>query len=121
MIIEILAIIGFLLSTYYLSIRKKLKPGYKPLCDISKNISCSKAIESKHSTLFIVPNALLGLFYYTVIFALAPVSMTYVLYLSIPASLTSIYLIFMSIKMRNLCIVCLIVNIVNFLITGFSI
>jgi len=121
MIIEILAIIGFFLSAYYLFLRHKLKSGHKPLCDISENVSCSKAIESKHSTIFIVPNALLGLLYYIAIFGLTYVNMTYVFYLSIPASLFSLYLIFISIKMRNLCVVCLAVNIINFLITGLSV
>lgn len=120
MIIHTLAVIGFVSSAYYLYIRNKLKTGYKPVCDISENISCSKAIESEQSTVFVLPNALLGLFYYIIVFILAFVDIRYVFFLSIPATLFTVYLVFISFRMRNFCIICGVTNVINFLITILS-
>ena len=115
-----LALIGILLSTYTLYVRHRLKTNhYKPVCDISDTISCSRAIESKHSTTFILPNALFGLGYYIATLVLS-FNLTYVFYLAIPASLFTLYLMGISFKMRNACLVCIATYIVNFSILFYS-
>jgi len=121
MIIQILAVIGFLIASYTLYVRHKLKTeNYKPVCDISEAVSCSRAIESEYDTILILPNALLGLGYYITTFILAFINLKYVFYLAIPSVLFTIYLIYISIKMRNACLVCIATYIVNFSILFYS-
>jgi len=121
MIIQVLAVIGFLIASYTLYVRHKLKAGdYKPVCDISETISCSRAIESEYATTLILPNALLGLGYYAVTFILAFINLRFVFYLAIPSVLFTIYLMYISFKMKNACLVCIATYIVNFLILFYS-
>ena len=121
-IINWLAILGFLLSLYFLYVKTKQKNNnYKALCDISDTISCSKAAKSNYSALFGFSNAILGVIFYPIVFILQLSSFNfYIFYLSIIASLFSLYLIYISFKIKVLCPVCITTYIINFLILYFS-
>ena len=121
--IQILAIIGFVLSAYFLNIKWKIKlnKNFKALCDLSDRVSCSKAVKSKYSGIFIVPNALLGIIFYVLVFVLDLFTMNlYIFILSILALVFSVYLIFLSFKIGVACVVCITTYIINFFIFGFS-
>jgi len=123
MTLKTLALIGFLLSFYAFHIRRKsLKQKYKPLCDISKNISCTKALTSPHGKLIGISNSTLGLIFYPLIFILAYLNLiTSIFYLSLLALLASLYLAYISYyKLRTLCLVCTSIYLVNILLLIFS-
>ncbi|MDZ4150874.1 vitamin K epoxide reductase family protein, partial [Methylicorpusculum sp.] len=63
---------GFVVSLYAYFIEKKIaqNAAYKPFCDISATISCSKPILSSYGKLFGISNALLGVGYYFVFLVL---------------------------------------------------
>ena len=119
-----LSSLGLVLSLYSLLIKSKIKDkNYRPFCDISKRISCSKAFSSKTGNLFKIHNSILGTIFYLVliIFAFLEISQI-IFYLSVISILFSIYLAFISyVKMKNFCIVCSAIYIINTLIFIFSI
>ena len=121
-IISWLTILGFLLSLYFLYVKTKQKNNnYKALCDINNLISCSKAAKSDYSSLFGFSNAILGIVFYPIVFILQLSSFNfYIFYLSIIASLFSLYLIYSSFKIKVLCPFCITTYIINFLILYFS-
>ncbi|MEK6934972.1 MAG: vitamin K epoxide reductase family protein [Nanoarchaeota archaeon] len=117
-VLKILAILGFLISLYAYNVERKLgKKGYKAGCDIRDNISCSKAFTSKYGKLVGIPNSLVGIFFYVIIFLLSYYNMTIIFYLAILAFLGSIYLAYISyFKLKNFCLVCSAVYLVNILL-----
>jgi len=116
--ISILAGSGFFLSLYaYLLERKvKINPNYKPLCDISDRISCTKPILSKYAHLFYFSNAAIGMFYYALVLMLAFLHAYKLLFVATlgacAASLFLGYLLYF--KIKSLCIVCTVLYIINF-------
>jgi len=121
--IIILAIIGFILSLYALSIEKKFKKeAYKPACDINDKISCTKALTSPYAKIFKIKNSLLGIFFYTLIIILAIISQIQtIFYLSIISVLGSIYLAYISyFKLKTICIICTSIYLVNILLLIIS-
>lgn len=118
--IMILATIGFSISLYAYWVENKIKnePEYKPACDLSDQISCSKPMLSQYANIFYFSNALWGIIAYTVIFLLAYFNMIQpLLVVAICMCIVSIilgYLLYF--KIKSLCIVCTSLYIVNFLI-----
>src|ERR1700722_6641544 len=118
-VIMILAVVGFCLSLYLVLEERKIKQnaGYKPMCDISDQISCSKVIKSEYANLFIVSNPLIGVFYYVAILFLAAFKMISVLkiatFLGFLMSCYLMYILFH--KIKTICVVCLTVDILNVL------
>ena len=118
--IQILAILGLILSAYSLYVEKKLaaQEDYSPVCDINKKISCSAAFESKYSRTLGINNSILGIGFYSTIFILyltfyAP----WILYLAAFGMLTTIYLAYISyFKLKNFCLVCTSIYLVNSLL-----
>ena len=120
------AITGLLASLYAFHVKRKLHidKNYKPVCDISKAISCSRAFNSPSSQIFPIPNALLGVLYYLVILLMVFFEMDshVLIVLTIPAALFSIYLAYISyFKQKNFCLVCSFSYLINFLLLYFSI
>ena len=117
-----LALVGLILSIYFLYVKIKNSSikNYRALCDFTETISCTKAAESKYSSLAIMPNALYGVVFYLLIFILVLSFSQFVLYLAILASFISLYLIFISFKIKVFCPVCISTYIINFLILYFS-
>ena len=118
--IQILAVLGLILSVYSLYVEKKLEThkSYAPVCDISKTVSCSAAFESKYSKTFGVKNSILGSgFYVLVLLISATAYAPIILYLAAFGMLTSIYLAYISyFKLKNFCLVCTGIYIVSLLL-----
>jgi vitamin-K-epoxide reductase (warfarin-sensitive) len=118
--IQILAMLGMILSVYSLYVEKRLErqKDYAPVCDISKKISCSAAFSSKYSKTLGIHNSILGIGFYVAIFIL---SLTYfaslVLYLAGIGMLITLYLAYSSyFKLKNFCLVCTSIYLVNILL-----
>jgi len=113
---QILCAGGFLISLYALVVRHKLikNTSYAPLCDIRENISCSRALGSRYSKTFGIPNPLAGLLFYAFLFLLSFSYMHLTLYPAAAAVLFSLYLAYISyIKQKNFCLVCTFTYLVN--------
>ena len=122
-LIYIFSTVGFLLSIYFLYVKIKTKSdnNYHPICDLNNIISCSNAAKSKFSSLFFIPNAIFGIIFYPSIFILLLVNqISIIFYLTLLASIISIILIFISIKIKTICPVCTLIYIINFLMLFVS-
>ncbi len=121
-LINFLSIIGFSLSLYFLNVRNQQKnKKYKAFCDLNNIISCSKAARSRYSSLFFLPNAVFGMIFYPLILLLTIFNQFMIIfYLSLIASLFSIILIFISIKIKTLCPVCTLIYVISFFMLYFS-
>jgi vitamin-K-epoxide reductase (warfarin-sensitive) len=119
-IFHILSFLGLTLSFYAIYVRNKSieVKGYKPLCDINKNISCTKAFKSKYYEIFGIPNTVLGIFYYAIAFLMSNRYPHYLFFISLPVLLFTFYLGFISyFKQKNFCLVCNAIYIINILLT----
>lgn len=114
------AAIGFCISLYTYVVEKKIKenPTYKPVCDISDRISCSKPMNSRYANIFFFSNALLGMLYYVLIIILAVLNTSTLLFI---ASLCSCivsgilgYLLYF--KIKSFCLLCTSLYIINLII-----
>ncbi|RMD67373.1 hypothetical protein D6817_01820 [Candidatus Pacearchaeota archaeon] len=119
---ELLALAGFFISLYSFLVTQKLahkkNRNYKPLCDLSDRVSCTRAFTSPHGKLFKFHNSLLGMFFYPALILLNILSLTTLIkFLVALAAIFSLWLAYISyIKMRNFCIVCSAIYLVNFLL-----
>ena len=123
MIIEILASVGFILSCYAYYVEKKAADKkFKPVCDINENISCTKAFLSEYGKILGKPNSFFGIFFYPIVFILFYLNVfSFVFYLSLLSAVSSVYLAYLSyVKLKNFCLVCTGVYLVNFLLLFFS-
>ncbi len=123
MVINLLAIIGFWLSFYSYYVEKKSKnKNYKPVCNISKNISCTKAFLSKYGRLLGKSNSFYGMFFYISIFFLAQLNLiSFIFFISIFSFLGTVYLAYLSyIKLKTFCLVCTSIYLINILLLFFS-
>ncbi len=115
--IAILSVIGFLLSLYGFFIERKIEQdsNYKPLCDLSDAISCSKPIVSEYGNIFIISNTVIGIFFYTLLLMLAYIeSTTLIFYVSLAACLASLVLAYILFaKIKTLCLLCTGIYLVN--------
>lgn len=124
-IFQLLNIAGLLISSYAYYVRYKVlkSSSYSPICDISEKISCSKAFGSKFSKTLGIPNPLLGIIYYIIIFILSLFEffLQYIFYLTILPFLFSMFLAYISyFCQRNFCIVCTFTYILNIALTYIS-
>lgn len=121
--IQIVSIIGLLLSIYAIYIEKQVakQKGYKAVCDISDKMNCGKVLTSKYGTTAGVSNSVAGVIFYIIIFLLSFYNITYVLYLAILSIIGSVYLAyFQYFKLKTLCLVCSSIYVVNILLVIFS-
>lgn len=118
-----LALIGLVLSVYSIYVSRKLnKNYYKPFCDVSKDMSCTKAFSSKYSRFLLIHNSTYGVLYYLIIMIIS-LQGYYgtIFYLAILSTIFSIYLAYVSyFKMKNFCLVCNAIYLINILILIFS-
>lgn len=126
MSLEILvtSLIGFIFSIYALFVEFKYSKNkeYKAVCDLTENMSCTKAFSSKYGRIGILSNSLYGIFFYITISILTYFSyLNYIFYLSILSFLGSLYLAYISyFKLKNFCLVCTAIYLVNTLLMIFS-
>lgn len=122
--ILLLSFIGFLLSLYlyYIETKIKEKPLYKALCDISNTISCTAIAKSKYSSLAGVSNSLKGMVYYSLLAGVVLFDYSLlVFFLSVASMGMTVYLAYISyFKLKNYCLVCNAIYIVNLLLLYFS-
>ena len=121
--ILILAFLGFCISLYGFIIEKQIKknPQYKPACDISDTVSCSKPLLSKYGKLFFVSNSLLGVLFYLSMIILAWYEQGQLLFygslISVLVSIILAYILFF--KIRSVCLLCLMIYVINVLMLLF--
>ena len=121
---NIVIIIGFLLSIYAYYVEKKSEKNkeYKAICDLSENMSCNKAFTSKYGKIAGISNSIPGIIFYVLVFLLIQYNyLNYVFYLALLSVLGSIYLAYISyFKLKNFCLVCTSIYVVNVLLLMFS-
>ena len=121
----ILASVGLMLSIYAYNLEyniKKPNSTYKPSCDLSERISCSKPILSPYGSVFGISNSIVGILLYTAILLFALMGMkTMVFILSLLACFTSVIFAFILFtKIKVLCPICISIYIINALLLWAS-
>lgn len=122
--IAITALAGFALSLYGYFIEGKIlqNPAYKPACDLSDRVSCSKPILSKYGKLFFVSNTLVGMGFYSLVFLLALLGLSQLIFLSacaaLGASLVLAYILYF--KVGSFCLLCHAIYFVNIVLFVLS-
>ena len=117
--ISLLAIIGLFLSIYFFFVKQEVRINKKcyVLCDIHERISCTKVAQHKCSSLFGFSNALLGIGFYILVLLLGGLDQyQFLFWLEVVASLFSVFFMYLMIKIRLLCVVCMGIHIINFLL-----
>lgn len=113
----IIAIIGLCLSLYSVFVEYKIKynPTYKPMCDLSDRISCSKTFLSPYGKILKISNGFIGDFFYSGMIYLAWFEYTTLLwYGALAAAFASVifaYILFF--KVRTICLLCISIYVVN--------
>src|SRR3990172_1058303 len=110
--------LGISLYTYVIEQRLKRDVSYKPVCDISDRISCSKPMQSQYASLFYFSNALVGTVFYGLLIALALVEARNLMFIAtIGASIVSCVLAYLLyVKIKALCLLCTSLYIINLLL-----
>jgi vitamin-K-epoxide reductase (warfarin-sensitive) len=122
--IALVAAIGFALSLYGYFVERKImeNPAYKPACDLSDRISCSKPILSEYGKLFFVSNTLVGMAFYGLVFVLALLGLAYPIFLlscvSLGATLVLAYILYF--KVGSFCLICHAIYLVNIVLFVLS-
>lgn len=109
-IVIVLSLIGILLSYYAYVVEQKTlaNPSYKPMCDISDRISCSRPITTGYSRMFGVSNSLIGMLFYVTLLVLAFLQQSTLISIALVLSLlaTMFFAYILYVKIRSLCLVC---------------
>lgn len=120
----VISIIGLVLSAYayYVERRSSSEKKYKAVCDISDRMSCSKAFRSSYGSHMGISNSVLGVGFYLIVGLLSYFSFdNLVFYLSAISVIGSVYLAYvLYFKLKNLCIVCTSIYIVNIILLILS-
>lgn len=121
MLAIILCIVGIVLSIYlyFVEIRLKKNPAYKPYCNISDKISCTAPIKSPYGSLFFgIPNSIVGMIFYVAVIGLI-IAQQYLLALLLVIAanaMTPILAYILYVKIRSFCIVCSLIYAINILL-----
>ncbi len=124
LIIQILAFLGLLVSLYAYTVERNARnPNYKAFCDFTESMSCTKAFTSPYGKLFGISNALGGLIFYAVVLLLTFFGQTtFIFILALVSFWGTLYLAYLSyFKMKNFCMVCNIIYMLNILLLIFAI
>lgn len=123
-LIIVICIVGFLLSLYSFYVEKKLEKNkaYKAVCDISDHMSCTAAAKSEFSAVGGIPNSVKGMLFYPFMAALVWLGYPQIVfYLAAASLLMTFYLLYVSyFKLKNYCLVCSSIYLVNILLFYFS-
>lgn len=115
--IIILSSAGFFVSLYALFIERALRADatYRPACDISNRISCTKALLGPYNTMFGISRALWGLLFYALMAGAALLNMHVVVFwLSVAGLCASGVLAYvLYFKVRSFCLVCTTIYLIN--------
>ncbi|MGE0009541.1 MAG: vitamin K epoxide reductase family protein [Candidatus Babeliales bacterium] len=119
-VIALLAVLGLSISLYSFWVDRKLlhDATYKPMCDLSDKVSCSKPFSTPYSEVLGISNTVISIIFYTSMFWLAMGCFSRSLFLgaliSVVASIYLAYLLFF--KIKSLCLICVSLYIVNILL-----
>lgn len=117
-VILILAAVGFIVSMYAYLVEQKVKQNssYRPACDINNKISCTKAFNSKYSSVMGISNTIIGMVFYVLVLITALLGFNWLVCMyTIAAALVSIvaaYILY--VKVGSFCLVCTMIYIINF-------
>lgn len=115
--IGLLALLGFAASLYVYYLERKLvgDPTFKPFCNLSDKVSCTKPIASPYGTTFGISNGILGLIFYASIGIAALLHATmFIWYASLVACIASVYFAYiLFFKIQSACIVCISIYLIN--------
>jgi vitamin-K-epoxide reductase (warfarin-sensitive) len=118
--IILLSLAGMVVSIYAYMVEMNISknPDYKPLCDLSDTISCSRAISSKYGKFVGISNSFIGMAFYAILFVLACFSAaSLIFYISIAGVVASIGLAYISyFRIKSFCLVCTSVYLINVLL-----
>jgi vitamin-K-epoxide reductase (warfarin-sensitive) len=118
--VMIVMIIGLIISIYGIVEERKMKQDamYKPACDITDKISCSRVFLSSYSTTFGISNIWIATAYYCTLIVLSFMQITALVtalaYAGVAVSFVFAYIMFF--KVRAICPVCVSLYIVNIVI-----
>jgi len=114
----VLGAAGFLISLYTYLTEQKLKkdPTFKPVCDLSDRVSCSKPMQSQYANFFMISNGIAGMAFFALIIEFAYMGAhTLLLLVSLGGCIFSCilgYLLF--VKVKVMCLLCTFIYIINF-------
>lgn len=118
--IMILAVLGSCIALYTYLLEQKVKkmPQYKPMCDISDAISCTKPMKSSYASLFYISNAFLAFIFYVLIVVLALFQLkSFLMVIGLGGCAMSCVLAYLLyFRIKSLCILCTTLYIINFLL-----
>ena len=124
MITVFLSLAGLIVSAYALLVEYKLSknPQYKPACDLSDRMSCTKPILSKYGRMFGFSNALLGIFFYAGMALIALLNMDRLVFagavIACVASLFFAWILYR--KIKTVCLICNTIYLINGLLLVVS-
>ena len=118
------AIVGLALSAYAFYLEQKIgqDASYKPACDISDKVSCSKPILSPYGKILGFSNSIAGIVFYAIIAILAIMGATLAIFiLALAAAFASVYLAWVLYsKIHAACLVCCAIYAVNLILLILS-
>lgn len=113
----LLSALGLLVSAYGYFVEKKMEHDvtYKPFCDISDAISCSKPFKSMYGKTFGISNTILGLMFYSFMLVLSALDARMALfYGALGAAVATVYFAYiLYVKVRSFCLVCTTMYVIN--------
>jgi len=116
--IVLLSLCGFGLSFYVYRLEQALaaNPEYKPVCELSDRVSCTKPILSEYGSILGVSNGILGLLFYSMIAVAAFVgAVGFIFYSAVAACLVSLYLAYLLLfRIHAICPICISIYATNF-------
>lgn len=122
--LAILSVVGIVTCLYVLFLQKVRASNktYKPFCNISDKISCTKTFESSYGYFMGIPYGFIGLVFYSFMLVFALFYWYSLIFIgSIAALLASLYLAYIQyVKLQVFCILCTLVYIINLLLVLIS-
>ena len=117
MTVVIIAIVGLVISAYGISVERKLQRDaqYKPACDISDTMSCSRAFLSPYKKMFGISNSWAAALYYCAVMILAMMKMATITLIltSVGVAVSAVFAYILYFKIRSICPICTSLYIVN--------
>ncbi len=113
----IICIIGLIISIYGIFVERTIKQNnmYKPACDISDKISCSKPFLSSYNEMLGISNIWASALYYLAILTLTILDLTTIAFLLSCMGLiaSSIFAYILFFKIKSLCLICISLYVIN--------
>jgi uncharacterized membrane protein len=120
----VLSALGFVISVYAIWVDNRIHTlvRYKPACDVTKVVSCSRVFGSNYGQVFGFSNAYIGLIGYALIFVFASLNnIPYVNVLAFFAVAVSLVLAYVSyFKLKSFCLVCTATYVINIFLLFIS-